>query len=131
MEHQTDIDGIRAKIATLEADRDRSRAADVKSNIQAEIDNWILIHAHVLLSTRFAGPEKARADLAPEQTVADPRRGFVHDVVSAIKHVLTPARQNDHGDTGMLLTAKQLIVIAFTLGVIVGAVAVWFLLRLK
>ncbi|MBB5061559.1 hypothetical protein HDF16_006295 [Granulicella aggregans] len=109
MDLQTDIDGIRAKVATLEAARDRTTVAGVKAEIQAEIDQWILIHAHVLLSTRFASPEKALEDLAPEKPVASPRTDPVHQVSSV----------------------KRWIVIAFTLGVIVGTVALWLLLRVK
>ncbi|MBB5057392.1 hypothetical protein HDF16_002077 [Granulicella aggregans] len=106
MDLQTDIDGIRTKVATLEAARDRTTVAGVKAEIQAEIDQWILIHAHVLLSTRFASPEKALEDLAPEKPAASPRTGPVHEISNV----------------------KRWIVIAFTLGVIAGAISLWLLL---
>lgn len=108
MDQQTDIDGIRAKIATLEADRDRTAADDVKANIQAEIDTWILIHAHVLLSTRYDSPETA-AELARTRKNEES----------------APARQPKHSGLRMLFSVKQLIVVSFTLGAIVGAASVW------
>lgn len=109
MDLQTDIDGIRTKVATLEAARDRTIAADVKAEIQAEIDQWILIHAHVLLSTRFASSERSLEDTVPRKPAADLRTGFVHD----------------------LSNVRRWMVIAFTLGVIVGSIALWLLLRVK
>ncbi|RXH58947.1 hypothetical protein GRAN_2257 [Granulicella sibirica] len=109
MDLQTDIDEIRAKIAALEVDRDRCTSPDVKANIQSEIERWIRIHAHVLLSTRFANPDVEGADLAPEEPVREPRSGVVRDLV----------------------TARRRFVIVFALGLMVGAAVLWLFLRAR